>query len=102
MKLPTANYRFGSDLAGLVRALAMLLPDFAKQINAVSEGRLSGSHNALELPPTTGLHQAGDYVRNSAPRVLGAAGARYVLKGWICVQSGEPGVWAEDRGVTGT
>lgn len=102
MKLPTANYRFGSDLASLVRALAMLLPDFAKQINAVSEGRLSGSHNALESPPANGLHQAGDYIRNSAPHVLGAAGARYVVKGWICIKGGEPGEWVEDRGVTGT
>lgn len=102
MKLQTDNYRFGGDLAGLVRSLAMLLPVFAKQINAVSEGRLSGSYNALEFPPSTGLNQAGDYIRNSAPRVLGAVGAQYVVKGWICVTSGEPGEWVEDRGVTGT
>ena len=28
-----------------------------------------------------GGYQAGDYVRNNAPAVLGAAGGQYVLKG---------------------
>lgn len=102
MRLPTDNYRFGGDLQSLKRSLAMLLPSFAQQINAVSEGRLEGSHNAQEAPPAKGLHQAGDYIRNSAPRLLGAAGGQYVIKGWICVTSGEPGEWVEDRGATGT
>lgn len=102
MRLQTDNFRFGSDFQSLVKSLMQVLPGFAKQVNAVSEGRISGSHNAQEAPPTMGLYQAGDYIRNSAPRVLGAAGAQYVLKGWICVDSGEPGVWAEDRGATGT
>ncbi|KGH27015.1 hypothetical protein [Comamonas testosteroni] len=102
MKLQTDNLRLGNDLSSLLRALAQVLPDFAKQVNAVSEGRLSGSYNALTSPPTTGKHQAGDYIKNSAPEVLGTAGAQYVLKGWICVAGGEPGTWAEDRGMTGT
>lgn len=102
MRLQTDNYRFGSDLPALVRTLAQIFPRFAVQLNSVSEGRIAGSHNAAAAPPATGLYQAGDYVRNSAPVVQGAAGGQYVLKGWICVQSGEPGIWAEDRGVTGT
>lgn len=102
MRLQTDNFRFGGDFTSLVKALMQVLPVFAKQVNAVSEGRISGSHNAQEGPPTMGLYQAGDYIRNSAPRVLGAAGSRYVIKGWICVDSGESGVWVEDRGITGT
>ena len=102
MRLQTDNLRLGNDLPSLLRALAQVLPAFAKQVNAVSEGRLSGSYNALTSSPTTGKYQAGDYIRNSAPSVLGTAGAQYVLKGWICVASGEPGTWVEDRGVTGT
>ncbi|WP_272970449.1 hypothetical protein [Comamonas terrigena] len=102
MRLQTDNYRFGSDLPALVKTLAQIFPRFAVQLNHLSEGRICGNHNAAEAPPSAGLYQAGDYVRNSAPAVLGAAGGQYVLKGWICVQSGEPGVWVEDRGVTGT
>ncbi|WP_370682264.1 hypothetical protein [Comamonas sp. GB3 AK4-5] len=102
MKLQTDNFRLGSDLPSLAKSLTQLLPRIAMQVNNVSEGRLVGSHNAQEVPPAMGLYQAGDYIRNSAPRVLGADGAQYVLKGWICVTSGEPGAWVEDRGVTGT
>jgi len=36
--------------------------------------------------PTTGVHEAGEYVSNSAP----AVGAP---KGWICTVAGEPGTW---------
>jgi hypothetical protein len=102
MKLPTDNYRFGDDLPSTARALMQVLPTIAKQVNLVSEGRLAGSYNALAEPPVMGLYQVGDYIRNSAPLVLGTPGAQYVLKGWICVTGGEPGVWVEDRGVTGT
>ncbi len=102
MKLPTDNYRFGNDLPSMARALMQVLPTIAQQLNLVSEGRLAGSYNALTQPPAMGLYQAGDYIRNSTPAVLGAPGAQYVLKGWICVTGGEPGGWVEDRGVTGT
>lgn len=102
MKLQTGNYRFGGDLASLVKALSQLLPRFASQINAVSEGRISGHYNAASSPPATQLWQRGDYIPNSQPQVLGAAGSQYVLKGWVCTESGEPGAWVEDRGVTGT
>lgn len=102
MRLQTDNYRFGSDIPSLVKALTQIFPRFAMQLNNVSEGRIAGSHNATEAPPVAGLYQAGDYLRNSKPVVLGAAGGQYVLKGWVCVQSGEPGTWVEDRGVTGT
>lgn len=52
MKLKTDNFRFGSDLPSVVKALTQLLPDFAKQVNAVSEGRVAGSYNAAIAAPT--------------------------------------------------
>ena len=102
MKLPTDNLRLGSDLASLLKALSQLLPTFARQINKVSEGQISGAYNALTSAPVTGTYAQGDYIRNKATQVLGAAGSQYVVKGWICVDSGTPGTWVEDRGVTGT
>ena len=102
MRLQTDNYRFGGDVDSLSKSLAQLLPGFAKQVNAVSEGRITGHHNAATSAPTTGLYQRGDYLRNSQPQVLGTAGSQYVVKGWVCVASGEPGTWAQDRGLTGT
>lgn len=102
MKLQTDNLRLGDDLPSLFRALAQILPAFAKQVNAVSEGRISGRYNAMTAPPTTGKHQQSDYVPNLEATVLGPVGSQYVLKGWICVAGGEPGIWVEDRGMTGT
>ena len=102
MRLPTDNQRLGGDLPTLLRALAQLLPMFAAQVNAISEGRIAGTHNAQPAPPTAGLYQAGDYIKNSAPQVLGTAGSQYVLRGWVCVAGGEPGTWVQDRGLTGT
>lgn len=102
MRLQTDNHRLGEDLPALRRALAQLLPRIATQVNNVSEGRIAGSHNAAAQPPARGLYQAGDYIRNSAPQVLGAPGSQYVVKGWICTAGGEPGTWVQDRGATGT
>ena len=102
MRLQTDNYRFGGDAESLARSLAQVLPVVAKQVNAISEGRITGHHNAATSAPTTGLYQRGDYLRNSAPAVLGAAGSQYIVKGWVCITSGEPGTWVQDRGLTGT
>ena len=102
MRLQTDNYRLGGDAASIARSLAQLLPRIATQVNNVSEGRIVGSHNAATQPPAMGLYQAGDYIRNSAPQVLGPAGSQYVIKGWVCITGGEPGTWVQDRGATGT
>jgi hypothetical protein len=102
MRLSTDNNRLGTDMPSLLAALAQLLPRIATQVNNVSEGRIVGSHNAATQPPAMGLYQAGDYIRNSAPQVLGPAGSQYVIKGWVCIAGGEPGTWVQDRGATGT
>lgn len=102
MKLPTDNHRLGNDFGTLLKSLSQLLPTFAAQVNAVSEGRISGHYNALESAPAGGLYSQGDYIRNAKPSVLGTAGSRYVVKGWLCTVGGDPGTWVEDRGLTGT
>ena len=102
MRLQTDNYRLGGDAESIARSLVQILPSIAKQVNAVSEGRIAGHHNAATSAPATGLYQRGDYLRNSAPAVLGTAGSQYIVKGWVCITSGEPGTWVQDRGLTGT
>lgn len=102
MRLQTDNLRLGDSIASLLRSLHQVLPTMARQINLISEGRIGGRHNAVTSPPATGPYQLGDYIPNSAPEVLGTAGQQYVVKGWICVASGDPATWVEDRGLTGT
>lgn len=102
MKLQTDNYRLGGEADSIARSLLQVLPVFAKQVNAVSEGRIAGHHNAASTAPASGLYQRGDYLRNSQPQVLGPAGSQYVIKGWVCITGGEPGTWVQDRGATGT
>jgi hypothetical protein len=92
LKLP-ANYLRGV-IAGLFR-------DIETQVNRLTEGRISAVHNAYTAAPTTGKHSLGDFVRNSQPAEAGGAGSMYVITGWICTVSGEPGTWLECRSLTG-
>ncbi|WP_354686688.1 hypothetical protein [Cupriavidus necator] len=100
IRLPDAKegVRYLSDL---VYTLTRVLTDIATQLNSLSEGRISAATNADTAPPTTGEHQVGDYVRNSAPAELGAVGAKYVVLGWVAVAAGTPGTWKECRSLTG-
>jgi hypothetical protein len=71
------------------------------QLNAISEERLHGHHNAITAAPTTGDYAVGDFVRNSTPSELGSAGSKYVITGWVCVTAGTPGTWLACRCLTG-
>jgi len=51
--------------------------------------------------PAAGIWAAGDRLFNSAPEELGTEGSKYVLDGWTCVASGEPGTWLPVRVLTG-
>jgi hypothetical protein len=79
-----------------------LMRDIELKVNGLAEGRLAARHNAYTAPPTTGTHAVGDFVRNSAPAVAGAPGSQYVILGWLCTVSGEPGTWVQCRTLTGT
>jgi hypothetical protein len=100
IRLPDAKegLRYLSDL---VYTLTRVLTDIATQLNNLAEGRIAAATNADTAAPTTGEHQRGDYVRNSAPAELGTAGAKYVIEGWICVAAGTPGTWVAKRCLTG-
>jgi hypothetical protein len=79
-----------------------LMRDIELKVNGLAEGRLFARHNAQAAAPTTGIHARGDFVPNSAPSVAGGGGSQYVIVGWICTVSGEPGTWVECRTLTGT
>ena len=82
--------RISLNDVGLVRWLR----DTAQAINATSEGRMAGSHNAQIMAPTTGTYANGDYIRNSAP-------ARGLYQGWVWIfEDGEEGDTALWCGVT--
>ncbi|SPA24581.1 conserved hypothetical protein [Cupriavidus taiwanensis] len=88
-------------LSDLVYTLMRILTEIATQLNNLSEGRITAATNASTAPPTTGEHQVGDYVRNSAPAELGTAGSKYVIEGWLCTVAGTPGTWVQKRCLTG-
>ncbi len=76
-----------------------LVRDIVNLLNGVAEGRISACTNAATAPPATGMYTPGDFVRNSAPQELGAAGARYVVEGWICTAA--PLTFVQKRFFTG-
>lgn len=86
----------------LNRALAPILRNIANKVNALAGGNAAAVDNAVVAAPTTGTWAAGDFVKNSAPAVLGTAGSRYVVEGWLCVAGGTPGTFVQKRFLTGT
>ena len=55
---------------------------------------------------SAGYYEKGDYVENTDFAIRGAAGSRYVLKGWLRLTTGSDHVlnvdWLEDRIFTGS
>lgn len=78
-----------------------ILRELAKQLNLLSEGRISAVTNADTAAPMAGKWQQGDKVWNSTPSELGGGGSKYVIVGWICSVAGEPGTWLQMRTLTG-
>lgn len=93
-----------TDLNTAVNTIQKSLNDLTDQLNNLSNGGIKAASNTASAPPTSTIRQyfQGDYLRNDTPVVLGAAGSRYVIKGWICVAGGSPGTWVDDQGKTGT
>ena len=100
MRLPT-EARLPLETGALVRQLSALHTQTAQQVNGVSEGRIAAATNADTAAPTTGVWNQGDFLRNSTPTEAGSAASKYVVLGWVCVASGEPGTWCECRALTG-
>lgn len=75
--------------------------EVANQVNALSEGSLTGAYTARITAPTTGTYATGDQIRKSNPVEAGAAASKYVIVGWVCTAGGTPGTWLEMRVLTG-
>lgn len=93
--------RLPDDQPTLIRQLGRLFTAISKQVNGITEGRIESFHGALTSPPTTGQWYVGDFIKNSSPSELGSASSKYVIIGWVCTVSGEPGTWLECRCLTG-
>ena len=97
--------RFPADSSQLIRKLTVLFQDTSKQVNDLTEGRISAVTNAATSVPTTGTWKQGDFVRNSEPVEAGTATSKYVVTGWIRLTSGSGNVlntdWVPVRCLTG-
>lgn len=75
------------------------------EINAAISGRRTGSQaRRYALPPTDGLWFSSEHVENNGVAVLGTAGSRYTIRGWVSTApgSGLAANWVEERVLTGT
>lgn len=88
------------DPKALKQRLYEIHRDVATQLNATSEGALTGATNAATAAPTTGVYAVGDIVRNSAPSELGAVASKYVVYGFLCVNTA-PLTFVQLRFLTG-
>ncbi|AMM22989.1 hypothetical protein [Variovorax sp. PAMC 28711] len=86
----------------LVQQMQAILQAVSMKVNQLADGRLVAIDNAAISAPTTGSWARGDFVRNSAPAVLGTVGNQYTIAGWRCVVSGTPGTFVQCRELTGT
>lgn len=93
--------RLPPELPRLVQKLTDILREMSRQVNGLSEGRQAANYASQSAAPTTGTWLQGDFVLNSAPAELGAAGSKYIIHGWRCTASGTPGTWLQCRFLTG-
>lgn len=78
-----------------------ILRGLTVQVNRLTEGRIAAKHNAATSIPTSGSYAQGDIIANSTPSESSTVGSKYIVTGWICVVSGEPGTFKEMRVLTG-
>ncbi len=62
-------------------------------VGAISDGRAIG-FTSMDTAPTSGAWYQGDQIKNAKPTVQNGG---FIVLGWVCVESGEPGVWKEIR-----
>lgn len=78
----------------LHQALERYLSDIHLQLRLQSEGRAASWTTSGTTPPRAGQWAAGDTCRNTAPVVITDDNlGSYVVEGWLCVETGEPGTW---------
>lgn len=74
----------------------------ASYLHRIRKSRVDNLTTATSRP-TFDTWARGDFVDNTAPSEKGTAGARYVVRGWLCTVSGYGAVakWVECRSSTG-
>lgn len=84
------------------QVLAAVLGDVERQVNNLTEGKVQAVTNAHTAAPTgtSQPYAVGDFVRKSDPAEVTAAGATYLIIGYICTVAGSPGTWEECRVLT--
>lgn len=85
----------------LISSLTEWARNVVNNHNSLARGEITAVYSSTAAP-TTGTHNIGDFVRNSAPSVAGGGGSQYVVLGWVCTVSGTPGTWVACRTLTGT
>jgi len=70
--------------------LSLFFQDVTRQVNSLSEGRLSSHYNAMSSAPVGEGYAKGDIVYNSNPSEEGAEGSKYIIIGWMCTDSQTP------------
>lgn len=91
----------GAYLGRLVASLHDWIRSAGRKVNDLADGRISARDSAATAAPTGGEYARGDFITNSEPAELGSAGSKYVVLGWVCTASGNPGTWLECRALTG-
>lgn len=99
--LPRGNLPQDSYDAKMRLNVERELGSIKSKVSLAFQGRLAGRYSRTAAP-TGGKYQLGDIVWNSTPAVAGAALSQYVIIGWICTVTGDPGTWVEMRTLTGT
>lgn len=101
LKEPTFPMAEDQKQHDLFRRMTLFFRDIVNQVNGITEGNITSTHNAYTTAPTTGQHQQGDMVINSTPTESGTAGSKYIIHGWRCTVTGTPGTWVQIRTLTG-
>lgn len=87
-------------------AFTDILNALFKQVDGISENKITAKHNALASAPagTAAAYAVGDFTPDSNPTLranTGAASFNYVRLGWVCNVPGSPGTQQEVRVLVG-
>lgn len=90
---------------GFIASLKNYLQIIQQEVNLLANGYVAGKLNATTAAPVPGnkaTYAKGDFIPNNNPVVTGAAGAQFIITGWMCTLGGQPGTWVQCRTLTGT
>lgn len=86
--LPYITGDHEEDMRRLYQVLHDRFRDIARQVNALSEGKIRAHYNAHSAEPSGVVVAQGDFFMNSRPEEIGTGGNKYVLAGWTAIVDG--------------